>query len=185
MKFWTLLLILLAVLLILDLSTPSSTTVSVELNKKIENDISTQFQDFCIKSLNYGENNFSKVNAFVAINPNSKCPSLVKMEYNLDPIYSRNEFLVKDCKVIGPLIQSEEAIIVSAKDEGVQDFISKGARACASKFGSVDVVCCPLLWSGVDDFTKNLKRDPYWIVLWQHDSEKKFIALDELGNIIN
>ncbi len=184
MKFWTLLLIVLAVLLILDLSTPSSTTVPIDVHKKIENDISTQFQDFCVKSLNYSEKNSSKVDAFVSINSNSKCPSLVKMEYNLDPIYSRNEFLVKDCKVTGPLIQSEEAIIVSTKDLGVQDFISKGARACASKFGSIDVTCCPLLWSGIDDFTKNLKRDPTWIVLWQYDSEKKFIALDELGNIV-
>ncbi|VVB71430.1 Uncharacterised protein [uncultured archaeon] len=185
MKFWTLLLILLAVLLVLNLSAPSTSKgVSLDISKKIENDISTQFNDFCIRSLNYSEQNSSKIIAFVSLNPNSNCPSLVEMEYNLNPIYSRKIYLVKDCNVSGPIIQPEEAIIASSKDLDVQNIISKGGRACASKPDVIDTTCCPLLWTGVNDFTKTLKRDPYWLVLWQQGSDKKFIALDEVGNII-
>lgn len=185
MKFWTLLLILLTVLLILNLSKPADTGVSVDASKKIDNDLTSRFKDFCIKSLNYSEQNKSKIITFVSINSNTNCPALIKMEYNLDPVYSRDEYLVKDCKVSGPLIQSEEAIIVSTKDPQVQQLVSKGGRGCAIKFGNTDAPCCPLLWTGLDEFTKTLSRDPYWIVLWQHDSEKKFVALDEVGNLVN
>ncbi len=123
----------------------------------------------------------------IVSNPHSSCPQVERLDYEMMPIsIVRKDKPVKDCDV-HPITRREQALINSAKFDGIAQMVVGGAAGCAFQvpfFESNEKEYCPFAdFAALKNFAveQSLSRGA-WAIQWASGGKKVFIALDSSGN---
>ncbi|MFA6049395.1 MAG: hypothetical protein WC792_05630 [Candidatus Micrarchaeia archaeon] len=124
----------------------------------------------------------------IAANPHSPCPTVERLDYELMPVAQPRppQMLVKDCET-HPILRREQAIINSAKFEGISQLVAADGRACAFAVPLLETAAekeyCPFAgFAALKQFELNAALPTgSWLLQWEAGSEKVLLALDPAG----
>ncbi len=124
----------------------------------------------------------------IVANPHSACPTVERLDYELMPVaFSRPpQMLVKDCET-HPVLRREQAIINSAKFDGISQLVAADGRACAFPVPLLETQSerdyCPFAdFAALKQFELNAALPTgSWLLQWEAGSDRVLLALDPSG----
>ncbi|MCX6767811.1 MAG: hypothetical protein NTY90_03740 [Candidatus Micrarchaeota archaeon] len=133
-----------------------------------------------------------KVDVKIVVDAHSPCPKVFIRNYELLPIFFREQQILKNCEVSGNIVSEEEAIVVSAKKGALA---SKAAAAGALGYVTyfsravIDAArnctsCQSALPAPLAGPLAGAESQNLWVVEWRLANQSVFTALDEKGEVV-
>jgi hypothetical protein len=132
-----------------------------------------------------------KVRVKVALAAHTYCPSVRVREYELLPIFFREEEVVKDCRAAtGPIVYEEEALLRSLEFPAARDAAQRGQYGCALRSSALPGL--PAECSAAGSLLASLAArapETAWLVAWVPrpiplGDELLGVALDSTGRVL-
>ena len=133
-----------------------------------------------------------KVDVKISLDAHTACPTVFVRNYELLPIYFREQQRIKDCKVTGSIVFEEEAVAASAKSGAASAAAAQGALGYATYVSMASIeefrnctTCSPAFPDRFKDLLGSIAPQNAWVVEWKSPANPDvLIALDERGEIL-
>jgi len=133
-----------------------------------------------------------KVDVKISIDAHTACPKVFVRNYELLPIYFREEQRIKNCVVSGSVVFEEEAVAASAKSSAASAAAAQGALGYATYVSkeametAANCTTCPAPYSpAVAAAIQGIAPQNTWVVEWKSPgAQSVFVVLDERGGIL-
>ena len=134
-----------------------------------------------------------KVDVKISAEGHSACPRVFVRNYELLPIYFREEQTIKNCQVSGSIVFEEEAVAASAKTPRASAAASAGALGYATYISREQVetarncTSCPSAFSApIAEMLLKIAPQNAWVVEWKAPAlnESVFVVLNEKGEVL-